>query len=76
MNILGLLLLFGGIIAFEVPRLLKNKMWGELMAFGGLMSVGMGMAFAAVFHFELPNPTTYIELIFNPFSEIIISLLK
>lgn len=76
MIILGLILVFSGIIAFEAPRLLKAKMWGELMAFGGLLTVSMVMTFAAVFNIELPNPTTYIEIIFGPISEAIISFLE
>jgi len=76
MQLIGLMLIFSGIILFEVPRMWKDKMWRELITFSGLLTVGMVMSFAAVLRIDLPNPTKVIDFIFNPLSEVILSFLK
>lgn len=76
MVILGLIMIFGSVILFETPRLLKGKMWGELMAFSGLLGVSMIMTFAHLFKIPLPNPTAAVDLIFGPISEVIVSLFE
>lgn len=76
MQIIGLIIIFWGIVLFEVPRLIKEKMWGELMAFSGLLVFGMVLSFAAVLHIELPTPTATIEALFGPPAKFLISLFK
>jgi len=76
MQIIGLAIVFTGIILFEAPRLLRDKMWGELAVFFLLLSVSMVMTFAAVLNINLPNPTTFIELVFGPLSEVILSFVE
>lgn len=76
MQIIGLIIIFLGVVAFEAPRLIKQKMWGELMAFSGLLLFGMVLSFAAALHIELPTPTAIIEAVFGPLAKLVISIVK
>lgn len=76
MLIAGLIIIFIIIIIFEVPKLIKDKMWGELMAFSGLLLFGMVISFAASLHINVPNPTVLTEMIFGPPSKWLISIFE
>ena len=65
------LLLFSIIILFEVPGLVKKRMWRELAAFSAYMFMGMVLSIPQVLGVRLPNPTTVIEMIFRPFAELL-----
>ncbi|KKM10283.1 hypothetical protein SY88_14590 [Clostridiales bacterium PH28_bin88] len=69
--LLLLLLVFGGIIALEVPGLVRKQMWGELAAFGFLLALGMVLSVAEVLDIPLPNPTKFIEAVFKPVADAI-----
>lgn len=56
------------IILYEVPRLIKDKMWRELIVFSVLMLFGMTMAYAQVLDLPIPNPTNAIIKVFKPVS--------
>jgi len=64
-----LLLLFIVIILFEVPSLVKKKMWRELVAFSGCLLLGMTLSIPQVLGIKIPNPSTYLEVVFKPISE-------
>lgn len=66
-----LLLLFIVIILFEVPGLVKKKMWRELVAFSGYLLLGMALSIPQVLGIKIPNPSTYIEAVFRPLAELL-----
>ncbi|RKO66479.1 hypothetical protein D7024_05640 [Desulfofundulus salinus] len=66
-----LIALFIGIILFEVPGLVKKKMWRELAAFWLYLSIGMALSIPQVLGVQLPNPTKAIEALFKPVSELL-----
>jgi len=71
-----LILVFLAIIAFEVPKLVKQQQWRELAAFGGLLVIAMVLSFGQVLGLRLPNPTRWIEIIFDPVAEVVNKLLS
>lgn len=66
-----LLVLFAGIILFEVPGLIKKKMWRELVAFSVYLLIGMALSIPQVMGLKLPNPNRAIEALFEPLSELL-----
>ncbi|NMB10749.1 MAG: hypothetical protein GX977_00520 [Firmicutes bacterium] len=44
MGLLGLLVVFGGIVLYEMPRLVREKLWRELAVFLGIVSIGFGLS--------------------------------
>lgn len=48
MNVILLILTFTIIVTFQVPGLIKKKLWGELIAFFVLMLIGFGLAFLSL----------------------------
>ncbi|MDN5347469.1 MAG: hypothetical protein PWP65_1033 [Clostridia bacterium] len=66
-----LILLFAGIILFEVPGLVKKKMWRELAAFLAYLLIGMALSIPQVLGVKLPNPTKAIEALIKPISELL-----
>lgn len=73
--IMLLVLVFITIIAFEVPGLVRKKMWRELTAFSVLLLIGMILSFGQALKLPLPNPTRGIEAVFRPVSEFLEKLL-
>ncbi len=71
-----LALVFIAIIAFDVPGLVRKKMWRELAAFSVLLLIGMVLGFGLVLELPLPNPTKGIEAVFRPAGRYIESLLS
>lgn len=69
-------LVFIGIIAFEAPRLFRQKMWRELGAFAGLMFIAMALSYAEALDIKLPTPIDAIEFVFKPVAEVIDKALK
>lgn len=76
MNVFGLLVIFIAIITFEVPGLLKQKMWRELVAFFFFLVFGMVIALLGTFNIEFPGPTTFVEAFLAPIADVYFSLLK
>ncbi len=66
-----LILAFIGIILFEVPGLIKKKMWRELAAFSLYLSIGMALSIPQVLGIILPNPSKAIEVLIKPISELL-----
>lgn len=76
MLIVGMIFIFIIIILIEVPKLIKDKMWGEVMAFSGLLLFGMVLSIAASLQVKVPNPTVLTEMIFGPPSKLLISIFE
>lgn len=64
--ILLLLLFYGTVAYFEVPRMLKNGMRRELYVFIVISLLGFILATGQVFHWPLPNLTKAIEALVRP----------
>ncbi|MGE5485429.1 MAG: hypothetical protein ACM3X4_10465 [Ignavibacteriales bacterium] len=67
--VVSLILLFISIILFEVPGLIRKKMWGELAAFSVYLLIGMALSIPQAMGIRLPNPTKTIEALFKPLAE-------
>ena len=59
------------IILFEVPGLVKKKMWRELAAFSVYLWIGIALLIPQALGIKLPNPTKAIEALFKPLSELL-----
>jgi len=62
----GLALLFLIISLYEIPYMIKEKLWKELIVFSGLMLIAAALSFGYVLDFPLPSPTRLIERALNP----------
>ena len=69
-------LIFIGIIAYEVPMLIKKKMWRELAAFSVLLIIGMFYSYGQALELPLPNPTKALYAVTKPFSDYIEKILS
>lgn len=69
--VLLILLLGVGIAFYEVPKLVRQKMWRELVAFSGFLLAGLALTIAQTLGLPVPNPTRAIEFIFSPLSKLI-----
>ncbi|MEW6573410.1 MAG: hypothetical protein AB1374_07240 [Bacillota bacterium] len=62
-----LVFLFYLVVAyFEVPRMLKNRMFRELYTFTVISVLGFILAAGQILDFPLPNVTKVIEVLFQP----------
>lgn len=68
-------LVFAGIIAFEAPRLIKNRLWREMIAFSGLLVVGLVYSFGLALSWPLPNPVKLLKAVFLPVTQYLERLL-
>lgn len=66
-----LIVCFIAIILFEVPDLVKRKMWRELTAFSIYLAIGMALSIPQVLGVKLPNPTKAVEILFKPLTELL-----
>ncbi|MDI6710540.1 MAG: hypothetical protein QMC81_03045 [Thermoanaerobacterales bacterium] len=66
MSIFLLSLLFIVIITVEVPRLLRQRMYRELWAFGGVTLLAMVWSFGVALKLPVPNVTKGIEAVVRP----------
>lgn len=64
-----LVLAFLGMIALEVPGLVKKKAWRELAAFSFFLLLGFALALPQVLDLEAPNPSDAIEALYKPLSD-------
>ncbi|HHW44661.1 MAG TPA: hypothetical protein GXX25_12830 [Desulfotomaculum sp.] len=76
MKTILLILVFAAIIAFQVPPLVKKKMWRELTAFGVLLLIGMFYSFGLALQLPLPNPARAVESVFAPVTRLIQQVLS
>lgn len=68
-HVILLVLAFLGMIALEVPGLVKKKAWRELAAFSFFLLLGFALALPQVLDLEAPNPSDAIEALYKPLSE-------
>jgi hypothetical protein len=65
MLIVLLVFLFLGIILIEVPGLIRQKMWRELIAFAIILALGFGLSLGQLTGIPLPNPSRIIAKIMH-----------
>ncbi|MBE3586212.1 hypothetical protein [Desulfofundulus thermocisternus] len=76
MKVALLSLFFIIIIALQVPSLVKQKMWRELVAYSVLMVVAMFYSFGLALDMPLPNPARVVEIVFTPVTSMIHKVLS
>ncbi|MEW6448560.1 MAG: hypothetical protein AB1426_10810 [Bacillota bacterium] len=59
-------LFYAAVAYFEVPRLLKNRMFRELCTFIAISVLGLVLAAGQILDLPLPNVTKGIEVLFQP----------
>jgi len=69
LRIIAVSFVYLGIIAIEVPHLIKSSLWRELMAFSFLLLVAMVYSFGLLFNWPLPNLVDSLEVIFKPVTQ-------
>lgn len=71
MNVFLLLVLFGGIVIFEVPGLIYRKYWKELIVFFLLLGFAFIISFLVVLDITIPSPARGIEVVITYILKII-----
>lgn len=61
MNVFFLVVIFGGIVIFEVPGLIYRKYWRELVVFFIFLGFAFMISLLAVLGVPLPSPAKGIE---------------
>lgn len=56
MKIIVLVLLFSGLALLEIPKLMRQKQWPELITSSVLLSIGFVLSFLQVIGVAVPNP--------------------
>lgn len=69
--IILLVAIFIGIILYDIPKLVKQKMWKELITYSIIMAIGMALGIPQVYKIRPPNPNDAIEAIFRPIGEML-----
>ena len=60
----------------EIPIMLKEKQYRELLTFSILLGFGTAIAILKSLAMEIPNPSDFIVWVYSPFTEVMKSLLK
>jgi uncharacterized membrane protein YqgA involved in biofilm formation len=76
MTSFGLVILFVIIIALQVPKLIKQRMWNDLYAFSGLLLLAMVLSFAQVLDVPVLNPFDILAKIFTPVTNYLDNLVQ
>ena len=58
-----LITVFIGIILFEVPSLIRNKHWRELIVFSSLLSVAFILSLLQILDVKVPSPSEGINFL-------------
>jgi len=73
---LGIIAIATAITLIEVPALRRNRHIKELWVFSLLLLFGTAISIAWVLHAQLPNPLDGLTIIYKPFYDILMRLLK
>ena len=66
----GLIFIFILIIFFDVPSLIRRKLWRELAAFSVLLTIGFVLSFLQVIGVKIPSPNDGITFLVETVSKI------
>lgn len=75
LTLLLVTLAFGFIIYLELPGLLAKKCWRQMVAFSVLLVPAMLYSYGIIFDLDLPNPSRFIEALFDPLATMLESFL-
>lgn len=56
-----LIIIFIGITVFEVPELIKNRYWRELIAFLAFLTAAFVISLMYIMNLPIPNPMKGLE---------------
>lgn len=56
-----LIIIFIGITVFEVPELIKNRYWSELIAFLAFLTAAFVISLMYIMNLPIPNPMKGLE---------------
>ncbi|SHI84149.1 hypothetical protein [Desulfofundulus thermosubterraneus] len=76
LNVLLILTGFAVIIAIELPRLLRQKLYRETIAFFVLIAIGITLSLGQALQLPIPNVTKGIEAITRPLFKAIEKILS
>ncbi|SHN48958.1 hypothetical protein [Desulfitobacterium chlororespirans] len=65
MSILLLVIVFLGVVLFELPELIQKKYWRELITVIFLLSIGFILSLLLAMGIEVPNPSNALVYIFK-----------
>ena len=64
-------LAFDTILCFiEIPKMLNQKLFKELITFSVLLLIGTVMAVMKSLNIDVPNPSDFLIWVFSPFSDL------
>lgn len=63
MSMVLLIAAFTVIVLYETPDIIRNKRWGELVVFTGLVLVGFVVSLLLTLGARVPNPVKAIEFV-------------
>ncbi|HHT71972.1 MAG TPA: hypothetical protein GX016_10510 [Firmicutes bacterium] len=66
-----LVLMYLAVSAFEVPKLVKEKKWRDLLVFSLFMLAAIGLSLPVAMGVKIPNPSRYITRFLAPISKAI-----
>lgn len=69
--LIAAILMFLVVIWIEVPALVREKMWGELMAFAGILLLAMVLTIAKILQLPGPSPEHALRAVFEPVTDFI-----
>lgn len=61
-----LIISYIGVILFELPGMIKEKMWGEIIVFCLITLLTLVFTVPHVMNWPTPNPGVPIEMIYRP----------
>ncbi len=65
MRILLLVIVFLGVVLFELPELIQKRYWRELITVTFLLSIGFILSLLLAMGIEVPNPSNALIYIFK-----------
>lgn len=63
-----LVLVFVAMFAWQVPSLVRRRLWGELAAFTVLWMAAFSLAYLQAVGVKIPSLTRGVEILFRPVS--------
>ena len=67
----GLIFIFILIIFFEIPGLIRRKLWRELAAFSVFLTIGFVLSFLQVIGVKIPSPNDGIIFLVETISKML-----
>jgi hypothetical protein len=74
--ILAVLVFTTSLCIVEIPKMVKENLYRELVAFSILLGFGTILAILKSLNVEIPNPSDFIAWVYSPVTEIMRSFFK